>query len=249
MGRRCERRKQLNKRVTFFYSRFQAQCSSDAAQRQLMPDSTCRDNGRTLRGSLFGQKEQTEAFLAAVQHKNCIRRRTKRAKHFKALQNGEWGRGMSRKERGKGMSSGFKYWQRRERRNTRNCRGHVGCGGREGGQCGCLLPPDVDSFACALGEPLQQTHRNKQTNTETHKHRHLQRQRSEQCTGTTCCCGRGAWRLCKQMVDCYIKCEKHAACSCQKKNNSKSSEQSTTSRYPVEKSFGQSISKSTVQYL
>lgn len=58
-----------------------------------------------------------------------------------------------------------------------------------------------------------------------------------------------AWLLCKQMVDCYIKCEKHAACSCQKKNNSKSAEQNTTSRYPVKESYTQSTSKSTEQYL
>lgn len=40
--------------------------------------------------------------MAAVQHKNCIRRRTKRAKHFKALQAGEWGRGDPPELTGKG---------------------------------------------------------------------------------------------------------------------------------------------------
>lgn len=152
---------------------------------------------------------------------------------------------------GKGMSSGFKYWQRRERRRSREERG--GASGRSESEA-VFCRRMLTALLVRLGSHYSRhTQTNRQTNTdidtETHKHRHLQRHRSEQCTGTTCCCGRWVWRLCKQMVDCYIKCEKHAACSCQKKNNSKSSGQSTTSRYPVEESFGQFISKPTVQYL
>lgn len=55
-------------------------------------------------------------------------------------------------------------------------------GTEEEGQRVRLLP-DVDSFACALGEPLQQTHRHRKTN--KHTHRDTQREKE---TGT--CSGR-----------------------------------------------------------
>lgn len=107
--------------------------------------------------------------MAAVQHKNCIRRRTKRAKHFKALQDGEWGRGDEPELTGKGHEKWIQVLAKERKKKCRELlevrrEGRVG---REVRECARLLPPDVDSFACALGEPLQQTHTNKQTDTQT----------------------------------------------------------------------------------